>query len=74
MRNRNDIQYSIKEELYGAISLGIGIMIDGKLYSKENLEEGSVLLEDGQYMRDFTANDCGKIIMIQYDRIYDSFT
>ena len=72
MRDTKDIKYSLKEELYGAISLGIGIMIDGKTYSKENLEEGSVLLEDGHYMRDFTANDGGKIIMIHYDRIYDS--
>lgn len=71
MKETNDIKYSIKEELYGVISLGIGIMIDGKMYSKENLEEGSVLLEAGQYMRDFTANDCGKIIMIQYDHVYD---
>jgi len=71
MRDTYEVKYSIKEELYGVISLGIDIMIDGKVYSKENLEEGSVLLETGEYMRDFISNDCGKIIMIHYEHIYE---
>ena len=71
MKDTYDDKYSIKEELYGVISLGIEIMIDGKVYSKENLEEGSVLLETGEYMRDFIANDSGKIILIHYDHIYE---
>lgn len=56
----------LKKEMSQAWSLGIETEVEGVKYEKHSRRLDRVLKEDGTYMKEYVANQDGKIIRIAF--------
>lgn len=59
----------LREELYEGIHRGVMIAHNGELVAEDQLESILILMEENDYMREYTADKNGKIVKVNYERI-----
>ena len=68
-KEREKRRNEMKEELCEGLNLGLQITYHGDIVEFEEINDVLILMEECDYMREFVADDQGKIIQINYDPI-----
>lgn len=59
----------LREEIYEGLSCGMQIAHNGEQVEAKELEAVLILMEDSDYMREYVADQNGRIIKINYEQI-----
>lgn len=59
----------LKNELEELAVNGVKLTIDGREESPEYIAKQCIMAEDYNYMRDYVADDAGKIVKVDFNRI-----
>ncbi len=64
---------ALLREIREFLERGIEVMIDGEDYDElESPSEISVVLENGSYMKNYTGDDNGRIIAVEFNKVRDT--
>ena len=68
-RIRGDQSMSLREELYGETFRGIQILHNGEQIYDNEIEVMLLLMEGNDYMKEYVADENGRIVRINYEQI-----
>lgn len=68
-RHRKKSIKPLKDELKEYQKMGIGLYLEGNPSTPKNIARACIIAEGGGYMRDYTEDEKGRIVTVNFDLI-----